>query len=45
MEIDPEGFEQLTKIANNEEKTKNTRVKEVENRWAKLEQKVGTHNQ
>lgn len=37
MEIDPEGFEQLTKIANNEDKVKVTRSKDIENKWARLE--------
>jgi len=31
----------LQKVATNEEKNKQTRAKEIENRWAKLDQKAG----
>lgn len=37
MEMDPEGFEKLTTQAQNEEKQRNQRAKDIENRWAKLE--------
>lgn len=41
MEIDPDGFEQLTKVANTEDKSKQTKSKETENKWARLEAKYG----
>eukprot|EP00350_Pseudokeronopsis_sp_OXSARD2_P008850 CAMPEP_0170544504 /NCGR_PEP_ID=MMETSP0211-20121228/3238_1 /TAXON_ID=311385 /ORGANISM="Pseudokeronopsis sp., Strain OXSARD2" /LENGTH=33 /DNA_ID= /DNA_START= /DNA_END= /DNA_ORIENTATION= len=33
MEIDPENFERLTNQAQNEEKQKVARAKEIENKW------------
>ena len=39
MEMDPDAFEKLTTQAQNEEKQRNQRYKEIENKWAKLEQK------
>lgn len=41
MEMDPEGFEKLTNTAQAEERQRVGRAKEVENKWAKLEAKVG----
>lgn len=37
MEMDPEGFEKITNAAQAEERTKVGKVKESENKWAKLE--------
>ena len=42
MEMDPEGFEKLTNTAQAEERQRAGRAKEVENKWAKLEAKVGS---
>ena len=42
MELDPEGFEKITQITQNEEKNKSQKVKDNENKWAKLEGKYGT---
>ncbi len=39
--MDPEAFEKLTAQAQNEEKTRNQRVKEIDSKWAKLEQRYG----
>ena len=41
MEIDPENFEKLTTQAQNEEKSKVIRNKELENKWSRLEQRYG----
>ena len=41
MEIDPDAFEKLTTQAQNEDKNKIQRVKDVETKWAKLEQRFG----
>ena len=41
MDMDPETFDKLTTQAQNEDKQKTLRNKEVENKWAKLEQKYG----
>ena len=38
--MDPETFEKLTTQAQNEEKQRNLRVKDVESKWAKLEQRA-----
>lgn len=37
MEMDPDAFEKLTTQAQNEEKARTQRSKEVDNKWAKLE--------
>ncbi len=39
--MDPEAFEKLTAQAQNEEKAKTQRVKDIESKWAKLEQRYG----
>lgn len=41
MEMDPESFEKLTNTAQNEERSKTLKSKEIESKWAKLEAKVG----
>ena len=41
MEMDPEGFEKLTNAAQAEERQKANKAKDTENKWAKLEAKVG----
>lgn len=41
MEIDPEGFEKLTTVAQNEDKAKAVKSKDNENKWAKLEHRYG----
>jgi hypothetical protein len=41
MDMDPEGFDKLTTQAQNDDKIKIQRVKDMENKWAKLEQKFG----
>ena len=37
MEMDPDAFEKLTTLAQNEEKQRNQKQKDTDNRWAKLE--------
>ena len=41
MEMDPEAFEKFTTVAQNEEKAKAAKGKELESKWAKLEAKYG----
>jgi len=41
MEMDPETFEKLTQLAQQEERTKTARGKEAESKWARLETKYG----
>lgn len=41
MEIDPDAFEKLTTQAQNEDKNKTQRSKDIEGKWAKLEQRFG----
>lgn len=41
MEMDPETFEKLTSVAQNEERAKTAKIKEIESKWAKLEAKYG----
>lgn len=41
MEMDPDSFEKLTTIAQNEEKAKAVKSKEAESKWAILEAKYG----
>lgn len=41
MEIDHDFFEKLTTQAQNEEKSRTIRVKDIENKWNKLEQRFG----
>lgn len=41
MEMDPDSFEKLTNIAQNEEKQKVAKSKDAESKWAKLEAKYG----
>lgn len=41
MEMDPETFEKLTSVAQNEERVKTAKVKEIESKWSKLEARVG----
>ena len=41
MEMDPESFEKLTNTAQNEERSKAAKSKDIESKWAKLEAKFG----
>jgi hypothetical protein len=41
MEMDPENFEKLTNIAQNEEKLKQAKLKDTESKWARLEARFG----
>jgi hypothetical protein len=41
MEMDPEMFEKLTVVAQNEEKVRVQRAKDIESKWTKLEAKFG----
>ncbi len=39
--MDPDAFEKLSNQAQNEEKQRNQKNKEIESKWAKLELKYG----
>jgi hypothetical protein len=41
MEIDPENFEKLSSLAQEEDKKKTSKSKDNENKWTKLEQRFG----